>query len=214
MNARKIVDFISNLYSFELFEVSSVPVYTHIGALYTDVILQSGLNYEHVVKPRVIRVLQSYPEACTLSLFHALLESEGSATVLQWNHFEKIQRMDRFIHFSMSQGIDSIYDLIHFISIAHNQDKVIELKGIGPKTLDYLMKLLGFDTIAVDRHIYKFVKLAGVTELDYNNTKLTVGFAADLLDLSKKTLDYSIWNYMKRKEYELNPNLQFSFEMA
>lgn len=214
MNARKIVDYISNLDAFEWIEVSSVPAYSHIGALFTDVILQSGLNYEHVVKPRVKRILQLYPEASTLSLFYSLLQTKGAAAVLQWKHDEKIQRMDRLIHFSMSYGIESIYDLIKFISVVNHQDKVIELKGIGPKTLDYLMKLLGFDTIAVDRHIFKFVEMAGIAELDYYNTKLSVVFAADLLDISRKTLDYSIWKYMMSKEYKKNHNLQLSFELT
>jgi hypothetical protein len=214
MNARKIVDFISSLDAFKWNEVAAKPVYSHIGALYTDVILQSGLNYEHVVRPRVKRILQLYPEAYTLTLFHSLLQSKGAAIILQWKHDEKIQRMDRLIHFSMVHGIDTIYDLIQFISEVPHQEKLTKLKGIGPKTLDYLMNLLGFDTIAVDRHIFKFVEMAGIHELDYYSTKLSVIFAADLLDISRKTLDFSIWKYMMTKEYTKNQNSQLSFELT
>jgi|AMWB02.1.fsa_nt_gi endonuclease III len=213
-NARKIADFITNLDSFKCIEVASKPVYSHIGALYADVILQSGLNYEHVVKPRVKRILQLYPEAHTLTSFHAILQSKGTASVLQWKHEEKIQRMERLIDFSIERSIDSISDLIQFMSEVPNQENFMKIKGIGPKSLDYLMKLLGFDTIAVDRHIFKFVEMAGIPELDYNNTKLSVVFAADLLDVSRKTLDFSIWKYMMAKEYIKDQNSQLSFELA
>jgi hypothetical protein len=213
-NARKIADFISNLDSFECIEVASKPVYSHIGALYTDVILQSGLNYEHVVKPRVKTILQLYPDAITLTSFYAILQSKGTASVLQWKHDEKIQRMGRLIDFSIEQSIDTISDLIQFISEVPNQENLMKIKGIGPKTLDYLMKLLGFDTIAVDRHIFKFVEMAGIPELDYNNTKLSVVFAADLLGISRKTLDVSIWKYMMSKEYIKIQNSQLSLELV
>lgn len=214
INARKIVNYISNLDTFRMIEVSTVPVYNHIGALYTDVILQSGLNYENVVKPRVKRILYTYPNAKTLSSFNALLKLHGTSLVLQWKHDEKIRRMHTLINFSETQKIESIEDLISYLSDSENHQRLMDLKGIGPKTLDYLMKLLGFDTIAVDRHIYKFVEMAGLPDLDYNNTKLSVCFAADLLEKSRKTLDYSIWKYMMNREYERSVNLQLPLEIV
>jgi len=38
----------------------------HLGAVLADSILQAGLNYTTVVRPRVLAILQVYPSSCLL----------------------------------------------------------------------------------------------------------------------------------------------------
>jgi hypothetical protein len=180
-------------------------IYNHIGAIFTDVVLQSGLNYSTVVKPRVNRILTEYPDAKTVSSFGKLLSKQGTEKILKWKHNVKKQRMSDLMTFAQNYRIETCHDLRRFFEKSSNRSLLLDLNGFGPKTLDYLLKLLGFDTVAVDRHIYNFVALAGIEKKDYYETKRVVEYAADFLNLPRAVVDYSIWKYMSYKDYsEIN----------
>ncbi|AKD04365.1 hypothetical protein POKO110462_16475 [Pontibacter korlensis] len=199
--ARKLANFIIGLE--EPFFTHYVPdriCYNHIGALYTDVILQAGLNYKSVVKPRVQRVLTHYPEANTVESFSIVLQEEGFEKVIKWKHPIKQERMLRLLEFSDIKGINTSEDLKGFLQNTYCRQSLLELNGFGPKSLDYLLKLLNFDSVAVDRHIYSFVELAEISATDYHATKKVVEFAADLLEVSRSSIDYSIWKFMSNKQ--------------
>ncbi|HMJ70360.1 MAG TPA: hypothetical protein VK508_15755 [Cyclobacteriaceae bacterium] len=173
--------------------------YRHIGALFTNVILQAGLNYRTVVQPRVAKLMTEYPTADTLTGFESAIFNDGIETVIQWKHQDKIDRMTQLISFCKSKSVNTCIDLTLFLQEHSNRDELLEIKGIGPKTLDYLLKLLNFDTVAVDRHIYAFVQQSGLQVAGYQPTKKVVEFAADLLSVSRMSIDYSIWLYMSSK---------------
>lgn len=48
------------------------------------------------------------------------------------------------------------------------------------------------ESVAVDRHIYKFISDAGIIYKDYKEVKQIVEYAADMMQISRRTLDYSI----------------------
>lgn len=213
IRARRLVNFINELDSFETVSYANSACYDHIGALYTDVILQAGLNYRNVVKPRVDYVLKNYPSAKTVSSFSQLSNDIGFEKVLNWKHPEKISRMRKLIEFSFENLIETCDDLYRFLDDFENHLKITEIKGIGPKTLDYMMKLLNFDTVAVDRHIYSFLELAGIEGSDYTSTKMTVEYAADLMCMSRKSMDSSIWKFMSQKQYYNADSYQLTFSI-
>jgi len=199
VEARRLADYIQELNLPSEQETRSDNAYTHIGALYTNVILQAGLNYRTVVQPRVMRVLREYPNANTVRGFIEVVKMDGISTVINWKHPDKIDRMHRLLDFSTEMSINTCEDLSSFLRNESNQEKFLSVKGIGNKTLDYTLKLLAFDTIAVDRHIYSFVEQAGLSIIDYRTTKKVVEFAADILDVSRSAMDYRIWLYMSNK---------------
>lgn len=206
-NARQLANYIVNLP--EINKVSSLAnkfSYYHIGALYTDVVLQAGLNYQSVVKPRVQRVLLNYPEDYSVTKFKLVIEREGLEKVINWKHDVKLARLHRLLEFSDSNGIDICADLKAFFLQKDSYDVFLSLDGFGPKSLDYLLKLLNVDTVAVDRHIYSFVKMANIDAKGYQENKRIVEFAADLLSLPRSAVDQIIWNYMSKKEYEIQVN--------
>jgi thermostable 8-oxoguanine DNA glycosylase len=55
------------------------------------------------------------------------------------------------------------------------------------------------DTIAVDRHIINFLNQANISFTNYHNAKKIVEYTADILNISRRDIDYSIWNYMSEK---------------
>lgn len=203
--ARKLADFINELEdNFTFYSMESEYNYTHVGALITNIILQAGLNYNTVVKPRVEKVLLQYPNDNTTNKFQELINRDGLENIINWKHHTKLNRMYDFIHFLRDNNIDTCFDLKKYLQQYENQREILNLEGIGPKTVDYLLKLLNFDVVAVDRHIYNFVEMAEVEIKGYDYTKRTVEYAADFLDIPRKTLDYSIWSYMSNKDFIKN----------
>lgn len=215
-SARELADFIRSTDELEFVVKNNWEGYNHLGALLTDIVLQSGLNYQTVVQPRVNRVVSRFPETATLTGVISVLESEGAKELLDWNHQVKLDRFNNLIEFCKLQNLESCEDMRSFLYQRSNHDVFLAVNGIGPKTLDYTMKLLAFDTIAVDRHIIGFVEMAGLRHSNYQRTKMVVEYAADLIQVSRSSLDATIWKFMSAKtKAEENPNqLTLSFEIA
>ena len=169
VKVRTLITYIGNARGFQLIAAPDCPYRNHIGALLTDVVLQAGLNYQHVVAPRVCKVLNDYPVAYTVNRFSAVLQKYSIETVLDWHDCEKQIRMVRILEFCKAQGIQN----------------------------------------SVDRHLYKFVSDAGIIYKNYKEAKQIVEYAADMMQISRRTLDYSIWLYMSNKNRGVQLELCF-----
>jgi len=212
--ARKLANFIAGLDSFETLHIKEEFCYQHIGALFVDITLQAGLNYNSVVKPRVQRVLLNYPEADTAQRFHLLIENHGLQQVIKWKSDIKINRLKRLVYFALDNKINTCVDFKIFLMDNKNREEFLKLNGVGPKTVDYTLKLLNFDTVAVDRHIYSFVEMAAIKAESYAFTKKVVEYAADFLQISRSSMDYSIWRYMSNnKKLNIKNNSQLRLEI-
>lgn len=207
-SSRHLVQYIKSVEDLKLTYKKRNSGYTHIGALFTDIILQAGLNYNTVVKPRVNRVLYDFPQANNLKNLRLVIEQHSLEEVIKWTHPVKIERFLDLLHFCTKREINSCNDLKTFLRKSDNRILFLSVKGLGPKTLDYTMKLLDFDTIAVDRHIIGFLELAGLKHKNYDFTKKTVEFAADLLEITRASLDETIWHYMSTKQTVNNVSTQ------
>ena len=202
-NALRLKEYISQIDDFKFVEPESCPYINHVGALFTDTILQAGVNYRSVVWPRVAHVLDTFPYATTVSIFAEVLEDYGTANVLHWSNAEKIQRMNELVLFCLDHQIETSRQLTEFLRYEQNVDMLKDIRGIGNKTCDYLKRLLGFDTVAVDRHIRSFIESADIFCDDYFDIKEIVEYAADFMEKTRRELDYSIWSYMSRKEHKV-----------
>ena len=198
-NALRLKEYIDTIDNFRFIEPEICPYKDHIGALFTDAILQAGVNYRIVVRPRVESVLIRFPEANTVSAFSSVLETYGISKVLKWNNAAKIRRMHDLVSFCMIHAIETSSELMQFLNDKSGEEQLKEINGIGDKTCDYMKRLLGFDTVAVDRHIRDFLEDADILYDDYYDIKEVVEFAADFMDIARRELDYSIWSYMSRK---------------
>lgn len=175
-------------------EVKSVRVACeHLGAVLADSILQSGLNYLTVVKPRVLSILQRYPECTTVSSLLLLVDAGGVPSLLSWQHYEKIERFERLVVFLSDSGVDDANDLRASLVLEGFRERLRGVNGIGPKTIDYMACLVGMESIAVDRHVRSFAREAGVGREDYVFLKDAFCYAADLLELSRRAFDAWLW---------------------
>lgn len=179
--------------------VSYRPVYNHMGAVLADSALQAGLNYAKVVQPRIVSILKKFPHAATINILIEVIEAEGSRSFLQWEHEEKISRFDGLVAFVAEAQIENTCELGEALRDDNFRGEIRRVRGVGQKTVDYLACLVGVDCIAVDRHIRSFAEFAGLEDDSYDYLRDVFSFAADLLSISRREFDSSIWNYQSAR---------------
>jgi len=193
--AKQLMNYIKSLPDFKIIE-PNIP-YHHMGTTITDAILQAGITWEAVVKPRVQKLRNNYPEAKTTTGFLNLLRKIGPTKLLEWNDQEKPNRILEVTRFFVNEGIESEADLkVWFKRSVDAERRLKELRGIGNKTVDYFKILSGIQTIAIDRYLLRFLKQAGIDPISYSKAREIVNKAAELIGIKASVLDHSIWKYM------------------
>jgi len=165
----------------------------HLGAVLADSVLQAGLNYATVVRPRVLTILQTYPKLNTVSSLLGLIQDQKTREFLNWRHHEKVTRFETLVAFLQEWGIEEIQELRTNLMTKQFGDAIQTINGVGPKTVDYMACLIGIDSIAVDRHVRSFAKVAGVENNDYSFLHKSFCCAADLLTLPRREFDAWLW---------------------
>lgn len=205
--ARRVADYAKEL-GADLDRHEIRPAYDHMGALLADSILQAGLNYNSVVRPRITAILTHYPNQSRTSQLLDLVHQGETATFLNWTHTEKVSRFDALVIFLSDCSVEHIDDLRECLLDPAFIVSLRDVRGIGPKTVDYMGCLVGLDSVAVDRHVRTFAKRVGVMEDDYDFLKAVFCYAADLLAVSRREFDAWVW----QRESSLSaPQMAFAF---
>ena len=191
--ATKLVDFIQTK---EFALITQRKPYYHMGATITDAILQAGLNYHYVVYPRVLKILTEYSDYKTTCDFIILMQVFPLTEIVDCKNSKKLQRIRDLSWFLYNNGIENEDQLAKWLDIEKNISPLRKVDGIGPKTIDYLKILSGNQAVAIDRHLFAFLELAGIFHCSYNEASLIYAKAAELLNISQYELDKKIWLYM------------------
>jgi hypothetical protein len=165
----------------------------HLGAVLADSVLQAGLNYTTVVRPRVQAILRAHPNCETISSLVSLIQDGETAAFLNWRHHEKVNRFEALVLFLQMRNVDDVQDLRLSLVSDEFCSALQTINGVGPKTVDYMACLVGIDSIAVDRHVRTFAKAAGVENDDYHFLRKSFCCAADLLSLPRREFDAWLW---------------------
>ena len=193
--AEKLANFIQKK---EFVPVTQRTPYYHMGATITDSILQAGLNYHHVIYPRVLKLLTEYSDYKTTCDFIILMQVFPLTELVAWKNSKKLQRISNLSWFLYMNGIENEDQLAKWLDIEENISQLRKVDGIGPKTVDYLKILSGNQAVAIDRHLFVFLELAGIFRCSYQDAALIYGKAAGVLDMSQYELDKQVWLYMAK----------------
>jgi hypothetical protein len=167
--------------------------YDHLGAVLADSVLQAGLKYASVVRPRVDRVLLKYPDAVNICALLSIIDARATHEFLNWSHHIKIARFERLVFTFHSAGVKEMQDLRTCLNDVQFCRFLQEINGVGPKTVDYMACLVGIDSVAVDRHIRNFARRAGVERTEYHFLKQVFCYAADFLGVPRRGFDAWVW---------------------
>ena len=140
--------------------------YAHMGAVLCDAGLQAGLNYQAVVAPRIERLVHHWPTSTTTRAFQRKARRYGLVDVLRWRDPLKLARIDAMAELFASHDVDTCQDARRWLRTATAEMRLLDIHGVGLKTVDYLRILVGISELAVDRHIRAFANSAGVTGND------------------------------------------------
>jgi hypothetical protein len=198
----KLIKYIENRQDFSIIRSNSCFYNNHLGAVLTDIVLQAGLNYKTVVFPRVLQVYNNYNEASDLDSLVTTINKIGLESFLNWKNHIKLKRFQSIIDFLIENSIQTSNELLIHLNSGSNLKRFLSIPGIGNKTIDYFFKLMHVETIAVDRHIINFLNQADIDFNSYQSAKRIVEFTADMLNVSRRDIDYSIWNYMSGNSYQ------------
>jgi len=169
----------------------------HMGAIMVDGILQAGINYDTVVKPRVEKI-GIIKKAKTTKGFYAFYSRQGLEKLINFRG-KKIETIKSLVNLFIKEKIDNPKELKKWIENNKNLKKLIMINGIGDKTVDYFKILVGIPTVAIDRHLINFLRKANISIGDYKKAREIINSTADKMKIGRALLDYSIWKYMSDK---------------
>ncbi|HAQ20339.1 MAG TPA: hypothetical protein DCR40_14085 [Prolixibacteraceae bacterium] len=212
----QIVDFIRNTNDFQFLDITSSYNYkigdtfslsvensrnltnNNMGATIIDGILQAGLKYDTVVKPRVDKFKDEYREVKTTSQFYELINAKELSKIINFEG-QKIDRIMALVKFLKNEKIETEDDFYEWLSNEDNSLLLSNLKGIKTKTIEYLKILTGHkDTVAVDVRLRNFISMC-CKGLEISSDKFAYEIlmrVAEKLHIEPATLDFSIWSYM------------------
>lgn len=194
--AHSLMAYIESLPTWTLIVVDSH--YEHMGAVICDAGLQAGINYRHVVYPRIQSLLSGHPEIKTTSGFLDLLNVHGADVILTWNGVKKLNTITQLAQFFAERGIETTAQLQAWLLEPQHLTDLETISGVGPKTVDYIQLLVGIPAVAVDVHLRNFVRQAGIDLTTYIEVRDVIASTAELMGVGQATLDHSIWSYMSR----------------
>jgi hypothetical protein len=170
-----------------------------MGATIADAVLQAGISYETVVRPRVDRLIASYPEAKTTSVLAQLVADKGASEVLQWRSGRKLETFAALIDLFLENKIENEDELRAWLERPDNIQRLKRIKGIKDKSANYLQILVGTQNVAVDRHLFRFLAEAGLPTTVYSEAHQLIHDASIVLGVEPSILDHSIWRFMSRR---------------
>ncbi|MFF7631265.1 hypothetical protein [Streptomyces cyaneofuscatus] len=167
--------------------------WTHMGAVICDVSFQPRCNYKATLRPRLRHLQSSWPDARTVSGFQRRLATEDLAVAMKFKHAQKVATAHAITGLLAARGVDTREDLHTWLGHQVNRAALLTVKGVGPKSIDYIGNLVGRSHVAVDVHLRAFAVDAGVPDLPYDKLRAAYEEAAALLGHDKGGLEHAVW---------------------
>lgn len=197
-DAQALADHIRSLEDFTF--VQPAPPHGHMGATMVDSILQRGMNYDAVVLPRVHRLRDDHPEAATTTGFAELMRQEELSSLIDFRGDYVLATVRELTEVLLAANVETEGDLRAWLDDAANRQRLAQIKGIGPKTGEFIRLRCGArDAVAVDRWLIRMLEEAGVDAKGFWDQHKVISDAAELLDVSPADLEESIWTYMSKR---------------
>ena len=122
----------------------------HIGAIIVDATLQRRQNYHATVMPRVVALVEAWPDAATTSGFRRRLDTGKPSEVIDWPSPGRLAQVQDITYVFERQGIETVMDLrVRFSEAAKRgvlREELAAVRHVSPKTLDYIETLTGATT--------------------------------------------------------------------
>jgi hypothetical protein len=169
--------------------------WTHMGAVICDASFHARCKYELTLRPRLLRLQSAWPDASTVRGFRERLATEDLAVAMNFRSPRKVATAHDLTDLLASSGVDTRADLCAWLDHQDNRAALRKVKGVGPKSVDYIGNLVGRSQVAVDVHLRAFAADAGVMELRYNELRAAYEEAAAVLGHEPGGLEHAVWRF-------------------
>ena len=198
-SVKKVLDLLES-FPHNYDDITQRTPYYNMSATLTDSVLQAGMNYKSVVYPRVYNILKKYTDYKTTCDFIILFQTIPLEEIIQWKNPKKQATIRELAWYLYNNNVESEDDLAVWLLNDENAERMLEIKGVGRKTVDYMKLLSGQQAIPIDRHMFKFLEIAGIVTSDYLEASKILRKTALELNLGESVLDKTIWDYMSKKD--------------
>ncbi|MER6432085.1 hypothetical protein ABT272_30825 [Streptomyces sp900105245] len=169
--------------------------WTHMGAVICDASYHARCKYEATLRPRLLQLQADWPDARTVRGFKALLAVEDLAVAMNFRDQRKAATAHAITELLAADGVDTRDELHAWLAHQANRAALRTVKGVGPKSIDYIGNLVGRSQVAVDVHLRAFATEAGVPSLPYERLRAVYEQAAALLGHEPGGLEHAVWRY-------------------
>ncbi|MEU7035127.1 hypothetical protein ABZ958_15750 [Streptomyces sp. NPDC046237] len=166
-----------------------------MGAVICDTSFQARRNYQSTIRPRLIMLQSAWPDAVTVRGFRTRLDTEDLAVAMNFNSPGRVATAHAITDLLAARGVDTRDDLHEWLGHQDNRTALRTVKGVGPKSVDYIGNLVGRSQVAVDVHLRSFAAAAGVTGLTYAELRAAYEEAAALLGHEPGGLEHAVWRF-------------------
>jgi hypothetical protein len=177
----------------------STPAYNHITALIADASLQAAVHYDRIVAPRIKSILERYPWCTQTQDLEMVLQTVSVEELLNWRGADKIQRFNGIFHLVRARGITDVQQLSLWVDSCDARTALLGVKGVGQKTFDYVRLLCGHAAFPIDRHILRFLRIAGIDahRCGYERAQQLLTDSCKSLELEPSFVEKGLWNLMR-----------------
>ncbi|MGW3582462.1 hypothetical protein ACWDM8_14155 [Streptomyces rubiginosohelvolus] len=169
-----------------------------MGAVICDVSFQPRCKYEGTLRPRLLHLQSSWPDARTVRGFQRRLVTEDLAVAMKFNHARKVATAHAITDLLAAHEVDTCEDLHTWLDRQDNRAALRTVKGVGPKSIDYIGNLVGRSHVAVDVHLRAFAVDAGATDLPYDQLRAAYEEAAVILGHDRGALEHAVWRHRSK----------------
>ncbi|AYN40522.1 hypothetical protein D9753_18250 [Streptomyces dangxiongensis] len=167
----------------------------HMGAVICDASFQARRKYESTIRPRILQLQSAWPDAATVQGFQARLAMEDLAAAMNFNSPRRVATAHGITDLLAANGVNTRDDLHLWLDQQANRAALRSVKGVGPKTVDYIGNLVGRSQVAVDVHLRAFAADAGVSGLAYGQLRAVYEATATILGHERGGLEHAVWRF-------------------
>lgn len=169
-----------------------------MGAVICDVSFQARRKYESTIRPRILRLQSAWPDAVTVRGFQSRIAREDLAVAMDFNSPHRVATAHGITALLVAKGVDTREDLHAWLAHEDGRAALRAVKGVGPKSVDYIGNLVGRSQIAVDVHLRAFAADAGVSGLAYEQLRGVYESAAAVLGHEPGGLEHAVWRFKSK----------------
>ncbi|MFI8965341.1 hypothetical protein ACIGO8_24885 [Streptomyces sp. NPDC053493] len=170
-----------------------------MGAVICDVSFQARRKYESTIRPRLVQLQSAWPDAVTVRGFQARLATEDLGVAMRFNSPGRVATAHALTSLLAARGVDTRDELHEWLDHTDNRAALRRVKGMGPKSVDYIGNLVGRSQVAVDVHLRAFAAAAGVPGLPYEKLRAVYEETAACLGHEPGGLEHAVWRFQSRR---------------